>query len=191
MIMDYTHRLLCEDLPVVEFLEHCSGVFRKRIDTNTLQQATPVIPPHDDVDTNSEVEQHYMDELLDELDHLHLMNETQRVEFGTQKRTREIQGYESFIHDGLTLRKRLIDMENKIHRWDAPSQEFEVFKEFVIVQVQNTIIENNEDIDHYKAELKIATDRTPPDYYKQAVYRAKQDLEYCQNRINQAETECT
>ncbi len=184
MNLDYVTRLMYEDLTVFEFLEHCTGVFREKINNKVVIRERPLT--QDNAFTNNvEIERSRLTLLCDELDELSFMNEEQKEAYGSKLRDAEISGYNHSIEDGLVLRKKLIDMENQVSRWDAPSAELELIKEFVIKQVRDAIISHNEDIAHYEAELKICQTRTPLDYHKRAVYQAKSGIEYCEKAINE------
>lgn len=185
MSQDYTSVLLYEDLTVVEFLEHCATVFRNKINPDIEIVSTPV-NDHVVRDNNSvTIEKNRLTELQDESDELRLMNAEQKIMFGISKRDGDISGYKQYIEYGLGIRKKLIEMENQIQRWKAPSAEFELLQSFVAEQMRLAIVSNNEDIEHYEKELKICESRTPSDYYKLTVYQNKKEIEYYQNIISE------
>jgi hypothetical protein len=182
---DYTTRLIYEDLTVDQFLEHCATEFRKSINVTPNVGVKPVdtVPSKNVNDLSIYTTNLY--DLRDELEELCAMTQEQKIEYGTKYRVREIDTYEFWIKGELTLRARLIDMENQVQRWVAPTPEFEVLKVFAAGQIRNTIIAHNEDVVHYEAELKICQERSPLDYHKLVVFRIKNNIDFCDKAIQE------
>ena len=182
MYIDYTTKLFDENLSMNEFVDHCISVFKHQL----TGRPTYIPTNKTKLDYESEsiaILNERSDLLKDEIADLRRMSDIQKIEFGNDKRDADIRGYKQYLTDGLAMRAKLIDMQNQINCWKPNSSEMEHMKEFIVIQVRDAIVDNNEDISHYEYELRVCEARTPLDYYRDAIYQLKSKIDYFENMI--------
>lgn len=105
---------------------------------------------------------------------LQIMNGSEQLIFGEEKKTDEIKRNEEWLANEISQNERLFAMENQVDSWEPPTVDHQGLKDFMLQQIK---ISKN-DCSYIQKSLKESQEKPFLTYYMEALAKAKRDVEY-------------
>lgn len=160
-----------------EYATKCMRNFGALINMRDEPWDTPITKEKVSPPTSSSYHQTELEKAEKELEEFKLKSDEQLQKDFEQHVASEVERYEGYIKEKKELKKKYLEMLNKVYSFEPPTEEHESFHKFMIEQITGSI-EHDCNLKYYQEELEKYQNLTFEDYVDKKLKSINWNIDY-------------